>query len=70
MYINVLKNSNRKCISVYFAFSALTLLVWWQEGPACKTLVVGCWHDYLSGARCIFACGPADATATQYLLLQ
>jgi len=24
----------------------------------------------LSGARCRFACGPADATATHYLLLQ
>ena len=34
------------------AFSALTLLVGRQEGhPACKT-VVGCWHGYLSGARC------------------
>jgi len=27
-----------------FAFSALTLLVGWQEGhPACKNWVVGCW---------------------------
>ena len=33
------------------AFSALTLLVGWQEGhPACKkTRVVGCWCGYLSG---------------------
>jgi len=38
------------------AFNALTLLVWQQEGhPACKkTRVVGCWHGYLSGARCRF----------------
>jgi len=27
-----------------------------QEGhPACKNWVVGCWHGYLSGARCRFA---------------
>jgi len=31
--------------------------------------VVGCWHGYLSGARCRFAYGPADATATHYLLI-
>jgi len=46
-----------------YAFSALTLLVGWQEGH--KNWVVRCWHDYLSGARCKwFAYGPADATAT------
>jgi len=32
--------------------------------------VVGCCHGYLSGARCRFAYGPADATATYCLLLQ
>jgi len=54
------------------AFSVLTLLVGWQEGHlACKiTRVVGCWHGYLSGARCRLAYGPADATATHCLLLQ
>ena len=53
------------------AFSALTLLVGWQEGhPACKKLSGGCWHGYLSGARCRLAYGPADATATHCLLLQ
>ena len=53
------------------AFSALTLLVGRQEGrPACKNRVVGCWHGYLSGARCRLAYGPADATATHCLLLQ
>jgi len=52
------------------AFSALTLLVGQQEGhPACKKRVVGCWRGYLAGARCRLACGPADATATHYLLL-
>ena len=53
------------------AFSALTLLVGRQEGhPACKNWAVGCWHGYLSGARCRLAYGPADATATHCLLLQ
>jgi len=38
------------------AFSALTLLIGWQEGhPACKNWAVGCWHGYLSGARCRLA---------------
>ena len=35
-----------------------------------KNWVVGCWHGYLSGARCRLAYGPADATATHCLLLQ
>ena len=26
--------------------------------------VVGCWHGYLSGARCRFAYGPADTIAS------
>jgi len=40
----------------------LTLLVGRQEGhPACKKLSGGCWHGYLSGARCRLAYGPADA---------
>ena len=51
--------------------SALTLSVGRQEGhQACKNWVVGCWHGYLSGARCRLAYGPADATATHCLLLQ
>ena len=33
-----------------------------------KNWVVGCWHGYLSGARCRLAYGPADATATHCLL--
>jgi len=56
---------------IIFPFGALTLLVGRQEGhPACKNWVVGCWHSYLSGARCRFAYRSADATATHYLLLQ
>jgi len=35
-----------------------------------KNWAVGCWHGYLSAARCRLACGPADATATHCLLLQ
>jgi len=52
------------------AFSALTLLVWWQEGhPACKKLSGGV-LAWLSGERCRLAYGPADADATRCLLLQ
>ena len=52
-------------------FSALTLLVGWQEGHlACKKLSGGCWHGYLSGARCKLAYVPADATPTHCLLLR
>jgi len=52
----------------YEPFSALTLLVGWQEGhPACKKLSGGGWCGYLSGARCRLAYGPADATATHCL---
>ena len=35
-----------------------------------KNWVVGCWHGYLSGAKCRFAYDPADATTTHCLLLQ
>ena len=60
-----------RVINERLAFSALTLLVWRQEGhPACKNRVVGCWRGYLSGARCRLAYGRADATATHCLLVQ
>ena len=52
------------------AFSAVTLLVGWQEGhSACKKLSGGV-LAWLSGARCRLAYCPADATATHCLLLQ
>jgi len=35
-----------------------------------KNWVVGYWHGYVSGSECRFVYGPADATATHYLLLQ
>jgi len=54
------------------AFSALTLLVGWQEGhPACKKLSGGMlvWLCVWPKVQiCIY--GPVDATATHYLLLQ
>jgi len=52
------------------------LLVGWQEGHlACKKLIggvlaMGVVNGYLSAARCRFAYGPADATATHCLLFQ
>ena len=55
----------------FFAFSALTLLVGRKEGHlACKKLSGGILAWYLCGAKCRSAYGPADATATHYLLLQ
>jgi len=53
--------------SSYDAFTALTLLVGYQEEhPACKNWVMRCWCGYLSGARCrLSAYGPADATASK-----
>jgi len=57
-----------RCYIYFTAFRALTLLVGRQEGhPDCLN---GCWHGYLSGARCRLAYGPAAATATHCLLLQ
>ena len=35
-----------------------------------KNLVVGCWHGYLSGARCRLAYGPVDATVSCFGKIQ
>ena len=35
-----------------------------------KNWAVGCWRDYLSGARCRLAYSPADFTTTHCLLFQ
>jgi len=35
-----------------------------------KNWVVACWPGYVTRSRCIFAYGPADVTASHYLLLQ
>jgi len=54
-----------------FAFSALTLLVGWQEGhPACKKLSreVLAWLSVWSEVQTCIC--PADATATHCFLLQ
>ena len=52
-------------------FTALTLLVKWQEGhSACKKLSGGGSGMVMSGVRCRRAHGPADATAIHCLLLQ
>jgi len=57
---------------VAIAFSALMLLVGWQEGhPACKKLSGGYVLAWLSvWSEVQLAYGPADATATHCLLLQ
>ena len=73
--IKIRRKNGLACISfiVVVAFSALTLLVGWQEGHlACKKLSGGvlAWLSVWSEARCRLAYGPADATATHYLLLQ
>jgi len=41
-----------------------------QHQCTVKNWVVGCWYGYVSGSRCRFAYGPADATATYCLMLQ
>jgi len=57
-----------------FTFSALTLLVWRQEGhPACKKLSGGmpAWLYVWGKVQiCILPIGPHDATANHCLLLQ
>jgi len=57
------------CASVLAAFSALTLLVGWQEGHPVKKLSGGmlAWLCVKLGQG---AYGPADTTATHYILLQ
>jgi len=53
-----------------YAFSALTLLVGWQEVHRARKKLSGGLLARLSGVRCRLAYGPADATATHSLLLQ
>ena len=57
---------------MYIAFSALMLLFGRQEGhPACKkTEWWGAGVVCLSGARCILAYGPADATVSCFSKIQ
>ena len=64
------------CFCVYSSPVFVPSVLWhcWLGGRKgirlVRNRVVGCWHGYLSGARCRFAYGPADATATHSLLLQ
>ena len=53
--------------SILYAFSALTLLVGWQEGhPACKkTRVVGCWRGYPSSC-CVLPSTICEPSTTRY----
>jgi len=61
---------NCNCFEVY-AFSAWRCWLGSRKGvQPVENCVVGCWHGYLSRTMCRFAYGPADATATHYLLLQ
>jgi len=63
-------NPDRFYLSGTIAFSALTLLVGWQEGHlACKKLS-GEVLAWFSAARSRLAYSLADATATHCLLLQ
>jgi len=57
-------------LNLFAAFSALTLLVGWQEGHAAyKKLSGGCWRGYLSRARCRLEYGPSDADWFTFLVL-
>jgi len=61
--------------SFYYPHDALTVLwrCWLGDRKGIrfvKNWVVGCWHGYLSGARCRLAYGPAGVTATHCFLLQ
>ena len=62
------------CINIIIIIVPSVLWHCWLGGRKgirpVKNWVVGCWHSYLSGARCRLAYGPADATATHCLLLQ
>jgi len=73
LLIKALKCSVYVCckLLLHHAFSALTLLVGWQEGhPACKKLS-GEVLEWLSAWSEVQTCiCPADATATHSLLLQ
>ena len=79
MYVHVwvLRHSPSGLILSKFAiWNKLPSVLWrcWLGGRKgirpVKNWVVECWLGYLPGARCRLAYGPADATATHYLLLQ
>jgi len=62
-------------LCVYVCVGMLPSVLWccWLGGRKGTRPVknwVGCWHGYLSGARCRLEHDPADVTATHCLLLQ
>ena len=63
-------------IGLLYTDSLLPSVLWccWSGGRKgtrpVKNWVMWCWRGYLSGARCRLAYGSADATATQFLLIQ
>jgi len=58
---------------VWYFIRMLLLWYWWLGGRKgirpVKSWMVGCWHGYLSGVRCRFAYGSADATASHCFLV-
>jgi len=67
--------SHLSCLSYLYNKGTVPSVLWccWLGGrkgiQPVKNWVLGCWHGYLSGARCRLAYCPADATATHCLLL-
>jgi len=66
----------KSTLSLMYVFSVMPSVLWhcWfgsSKGmQPVKNWVVGCWRGCVPGSRCRFAYGPADGTATHYLLLQ
>ena len=65
LYVNLTTSILFHTLLTELLFQWLPSVLWccWL-GSRKKNCVVGCWCGYLSGARCIFAYGPDDATAT------
>jgi len=65
---------NRNICAVSYVYLPSVLWRCWLGGRKrirrVNNWVVGCWHGYLSGARCTLAYGLDDATATHCLFLQ
>ena len=74
VFSGLLKFNKRFSLYVLNKFNPSVLWRCWLGGRKgirpVKNWLVGCWHGYLSGARCRLAYVPADATATHCLLLQ
>ena len=71
MHVASLKCQWEKMLEILYDVMPSVLWCCWLGsrkgiGPV-KNWVMGCWHGYLSGARCRLAYGSADATATHSL---